>query len=83
MNFNLNGCVWVKLNTRGIEILEERHKELYRYHPNTPPFRLPQIDVNGYTRYQLWDLMQNFGEHICMGLPLPFAPTIELEEPKS
>ena len=66
IKFNLNDPVKVKLTPKGRNILVKRHnrfiittkEEVKKMHP---------VDDEGYTVFQLWNLMQIFGEHIYMG----------------
>jgi hypothetical protein len=63
--FNVNHEVRVRLKERGRAIVaEERpHK---------------RVDADGWSTWQLWDLMQCFGPHIVFGGPVPFETNIEL-----
>lgn len=66
---NLNDNVKVKLTSFGLEILSMRYKER---NGNSTDF-VPTIDENGYTEYQLWELMNIFGEYYYVGAAeLPF-----------
>ncbi len=76
MKFNINDNVKVKLTPHGIGVLISRHEKLMGEYP----FRMPQIDSQGYTEYQLWELMNIFGEHMGMGSKLPFQTEIEIVE---
>ena len=63
--FNINDYVKVKLTAYGCKI----HVEYYsKYLPNNlmsnPKFILPIIDEEGFTKYQLWEFMNIFGEHM-------------------
>jgi hypothetical protein len=78
MKFNINDCVKVKLTPRGVELLALKHASLKRQFPKMHDFQMPEIDAEGYTKYQLWELMHNFGDCIVMGAPLPFETTMEL-----
>lgn len=78
--FNVNQTVYVKLTDKGRRILRENHvKRLGRY-----PLRYeePKVDAEGYTRFQLWVLMQEFGPHMRLGLDPFFEATIKMD-PKS
>jgi hypothetical protein len=80
--FNLNHSVQVKLNDRGIAILRKRHDELAKRAPSLSPFEV-KVDEFGYTKFQLWHLMQVFGEHISMGMTSPFETEILIpKDPK-
>ena len=67
MNINLNRYVKVKLTDYGLGI----HKYTKLYDPQT--YRPPIIDEQGYTKFQLWDLMNIFGDVMYLGNPnVPF-----------
>jgi len=82
MLFNINEFIKVKLTPKGIAVLKERHRNLQRKFPKIGPFRMPQIDADGYTEYQMWDLMNTFGESIGLGFNIPFETTIWIPDPK-
>lgn len=72
VDFNVNDAVHVRLTAKGKSILD------------------PQIATNGYARYsedsegwsrwQLWVLMDLFGEHLFNGCELPFEANIRFEQ---
>ena len=53
---NINDFVWVKLTPAGNRVVGEK---TFQYHDAG----------DGWSRWQLWVLMQVFGEHIYMGNP--------------
>lgn len=73
---NMNEAVLIKIKQRGHEIMRERHEALRREFPTVGPYRPPDVDANGYTRMQLWCVMQEFGPHITMGFEPPFETEI-------
>jgi hypothetical protein len=81
MKFNINERVKVKLTAKGIEHLEKQHNKLveigYPYE-----FKLPQVDKDGYTEFQLHDLMQTFGKIMFPGCELPFKTDIIIPDEK-
>jgi hypothetical protein len=79
---NINEGVRVKLTLRGLQILHDRHEELRPRVAKWPEWKAPPVDKDGWSEFQLWDLMQKFGEHVVMGGPLPFFTTIEVPAPK-
>tara|TARA_R110000744_G_scaffold147612_1_gene260561 strand:- start:2926 stop:3177 length:252 start_codon:yes stop_codon:yes gene_type:complete len=80
MNLNLNETALVKLTPIGVKILEERHLELLKSNPNySTPFLLPNTNGDGYSKWQLWQLMSTFGEHIGMAKELPFETEVVIE----
>lgn len=79
---NLNDTVLVKLTDRGRELMRANYDALWADR-KVPPyeFKLPKEDAEGFSRWQLWSLMQEFGPHIHMGMQNPFDLTIRVEEP--
>ena len=55
---NIDDYVWVKLTPAGHKVVGEK---TFQY----------KDAGNGWSRWQLWILMQMFGEHIYMGNPKP------------
>lgn len=78
---HLNDFVFVRLSYLGRKILREDHERLRRRVPQVGDFKLPKEDDAGYSRFQLWDLMQIFGPHISLGRTPPFDSAIRLEQP--
>jgi len=71
--FNINEYVKVKLTARGLKI----HKSEYtRFMPSDWVYVKPSVDENGYSKFQMWNLMSIFGEHISMTLEPPFETEI-------
>ena len=84
MKFNINNYVKVKLTPFGLSILEQRHNELEAQFPKIGPFKPPNADSGGWTRFQAWSLIQAFGSHISIGMNnVPFETEIEIEEKSS
>ena len=79
MNFNVNHYVKVKLTEYGHEILKDRHDELRKGIKNIGEYKR-KVDDEGYTRFQLWELMQKLGPYMKMGIKLPFETEIIIEE---
>ena len=77
--FNVNGYVWVKLTPAGIKILENTDNWLRQSSPTLPPFAPPATDENGYTRYQMWALMNDFGEYMRLGGKIPIETEVFFE----
>jgi len=76
--FNINEYVWVQLTAKGQQIYKEHYARL-----NLPAEYQPgpkEKDAQGYSQFQMWDFMQIFGEHICMGSEPAFSTTILLDE---
>lgn len=80
VTFNANDYVYVKLTEKGLRILREQDARLRKLWPQLPPYREPLPDERGFFRCQLWELMQNFGPHMGMGLNNCFDMDIEFDK---
>ncbi len=84
--FNINDFVKVKLTEEGMRILEAQYNELLKQMPpqarkSMGPFKKPKADKEGYSEFQLWDLMHHFGEYMYNGNPnSPFFNNIKISE---
>jgi hypothetical protein len=80
MRFNINDKVRVKLRESGRRILRRRHAELMQNLPAGSGWEYsdPKEDEDGWSEWQLWNLMQEFGPHIAMGFDPPFDTEIEI-----
>ena len=68
MNINLNEYVKVKLTDYGLKV----HRTHYLV-KSAPVYRPPRVDEQGYSKFQLWDLMNIFGSVMYLGNPnVPF-----------
>lgn len=72
---NLNDTVKVKLSDRGLEIHRESWDKIMCNSPYQNSYIPPSVDEEGYSYFQLWDLMHIFGSKVSMGLKLPFKDT--------
>lgn len=72
---NLNDTIKVKLTPYGAEIYYKQYDELNKNTGKTvlEP-RMPQIDKEGYTKFQLWHFIELYGEHIGMCKPNVIEP---------
>ena len=77
--FNVNSYVRVKLTEKGMEILKNEHEKMQQAFPKWPEWKEPMKDEEGYTKFQCWDLMSRFGEHIALGRLLPFESDILID----
>ncbi len=79
--FNINDCVRVRLTPHGHKIVREQFRKLNAMLPITADvkFTPPRDDADGWSRWQMWRLMQTFGEHIKLAGPVPFETSIEFE----
>lgn len=74
--FNINKMVKVKLTSKGKEI----HKQRYDKYNHSIEYTPPKEDENGYSDFQMWELMNIFGEHTSIGLDQCFEATILIDD---
>lgn len=83
IKFNLNQTVKVKLTRVGYQRLADIHNELVGVIPNMGGKSWEDYeraaDADGYTRTQLWCLMNDFGSMVGMCMPNPFDLDIILD----
>ena len=80
MKFNLNHYVKVRLTDSGRYLHRKNFDMLYAGQNEKPKYTPPKEDSEGWSRWQLWHLMQEFGEYLSCGCNIPFETTIELEK---
>ena len=74
--FNINEYVKVKLKKSGLAELKRQGDELRKTFPKLDEYVPPKIDKDGYSKFQLHDLMQRLG-HLCtLGFEPPFDTEI-------
>lgn len=80
MKFNINSEVKVKMKPMGHAIHRAAHMKLYHDYPlNSKPEYVPiKEDEEGWSTWQLWRLMNEFGEHLYNGAEIPFEAEIEI-----
>jgi len=71
--FNINRNVKVKLTKVGRAV----YNEYYTNSPVTPPKIVE--DAEGYSEWQMWELMQIFGSHVGMGIEAPFELNVLID----
>jgi len=77
---NINDTVKVKLNDYGREYLRKQHEELFELCLGRVPYNPRKEDEEGYSSWQLWDLMNTFGPATYLGATeLPFETEIVIE----
>lgn len=78
---NMNDYVLIKLRPAGVEILR-RDEE--RIRADVPSYHATQFTEgpDGYTKMQLWAVMEMFGPHIHMGFDVPFETDIRIVRPE-
>lgn len=79
MRFNVNDYVRVRLTDEGRAIHRKEYDDLIAAYPKiTHAYTRPKEDAEGWSKWQLWDLMQRFGPYITMGMCPPFETEIEI-----
>ena len=73
---NMNDTVYIKLNDMGRNILRRNHDSL----ATISPYREPREDADGYSKWQLWELFQEFGIEVGIGFEIPFDTNIRIKE---
>ena len=73
---NFNEKVKVKLTNYGVQILEERRQKLNEFiktknGKGLGDYKL-KVDDEGYTSFQIWELMNTFGDAMQLGTVEPF-----------
>lgn len=83
ITINLNDIVKVKLTDVGKDIYyhqnDELNEEIRQHGGRTVEARMPKVDEDGYTSFQLHDLMTLYGPHIAVWKKLPFEINILYE----
>ena len=76
--FNVNNYVYVKLTDLGRTELKRQHDKLEQMFPKIGPHR-PKEEVDGWSKWQLWDLMHTLGGKMGLGfIDVPFETTIRI-----
>lgn len=85
---NLNDYVWVQLTDAGRDIHRKNHAALFSgYVSRLPDFVVPKYvppteDAEGWSKWQLWVLMAEFGAHMHIGMrDQPMSTQIRLDDP--
>lgn len=80
VKININHTVRVKLTDLGRELHRKDHKDFWTANGRPDMKYFPPVtDADGWSRFQLWSLMQYFGKHLSLGVVLPFDPEIEYD----
>lgn len=80
IDFNVNDYVYVKLTDVGLRILKENYNELNKFvNGFLDDYQPPKEDIDGWSRWQLWSLMEKLGNKCGSGVEIPFETTIRIE----
>ena len=80
LKFNINRYIKVKLNDKGKDIYYHKNDWLNNYtgkeviKPN-----YPDVDNEGYTKFQAWEFMEIYGSHLRIGFDVPFECDILIQ----
>lgn len=77
MDFNVNNHVWVRMTAFGKEVLSKKIDEL-KISSKIARIALPIETTEGWSQWQLHELMNWFGEYMVPGGPEPFEMTIKV-----
>ena len=77
IDFNLNGYIWIQLTDDGRKALEQQYKKL-----GLRAYTPKEEDEDGWSKWQMHDLMNHFGEMMYPRLDPPFKPNIRIETEK-
>ena len=80
--FNINDNVRVRLTDLGRKIHREQFRKLNAQIPIHAGLKYtpPNEDENGWSVWQLWVLIDTFGEYVGMCKDPPFETNIEIEQ---
>ena len=79
MEFNINNYVHIKMTQHGRDIHKEHWTDVmsgcfdWTYNPK-------KESADGWFKWQMWDVMRVFGDHMYNGCELPFDVNIIIEE---
>lgn len=76
IEFNMNNYIHVKLTDTGRNELKRQHIEFLG---NNWPYIPPEEDSEGYSKWQMWDIMNKLGELLANGVEPAFLPIIKIE----
>jgi hypothetical protein len=80
IKFNINNEVKVKITDIGYDIWLAYENKFTQYLPTYPITTIEELkakaDKDGYTEFQMWDMMSIFGSHMKMGFENPIETNI-------
>jgi len=79
VEININDNVYVKLTDLGRKELERQKEALRKQIPALEGLSFErEEDEEGWSKWQLWDLMNTFGHLLTLGRDVPFETTIRI-----
>ena len=79
MKINVNDYVKIKLTEAGRSELKKQYRELEKEYSIVGHIGMPKEDEDGWSKWQLWRVMQVFGSTLHLGMNEPFEAEIEVE----
>ena len=81
-SFNINETVKVRLTEYGKKLHKQQWVDFWNSvgRLNENPYTPPEEDENGYVQFQMWDLMEKFGNHCGLCRELAFETVILIDE---
>ena len=81
IEFNINNYVHVKLTEAGLTELKRQHEQLSKYiRGGLGDWKPPKTDSDGFSKFQMYNLMNRFGHMLHCASKAPFEMTIRIEE---
>ena len=77
--FNLNSTIKVRLKPEGVDMFYHRYDDLIEK-GLIKERRMPKIDKDGYTEFQMWQFMNLYGEDTWIGMCPPYDTVILIDE---
>jgi len=82
IKFNINHSVKVKVTEYGYEVWLAHENKFVHFSGTIKPVTIEELkakqDEDGYTKFQLWDMMSIFGSKMQMGFKNPIDTNIIL-----
>lgn len=79
VEFNVNHYVRARLTPLGHKIHRANFEKLFEGSSFTPVYTPPKEDVDGWSKWQMHDLMNTFGGCLYSSVSIPFETTIQIE----
>lgn len=83
VKFNVNNFVRVQLTEHGLKVHRAAYDVLFSHLPPHArehfPYLPPDTDKDGWSRFQMWDVLKTFGPHVWMTGKPCFWMDIEFE----
>lgn len=81
--FNLNDYIKVKIYDKGYQLLADNHNKYLGvvkcWEKRDADYYKSKSDENGYTRFQAWDFIQEFGSVTKLGITGYYSTQIQIE----